>query len=170
MQDSTTTSKSFKFSFEQPKPVFEETPLSQPYLSGPGRWENYTDDKLYEMECLLREWLETKRYGWGTSQQSARKFTAKMLYAILYGEDVKITPMETKRLNRLMNHYSTKKYCKNKTTGVDNRTTIYGKRVYSNVYLMSARKLDNPPYSLRLRLEWLEKQGKLPTYANMKVE
>ena len=169
MAESTTTSRVL-FSFAQPKPVLEEQPIQKSYLAAPGRWDNYSDDKLYEMECLLREWLETKRGGWGSSSQSARKFTAKMVYKILYGENTEPTPAETKRMNRLLNHYASRKYCRDKKTGKDNRTTIFGKQVRCNVYLLKASKLDNPPYGLRLRLEWLAEHGKLPTFDNMRLE
>ena len=169
MADSTTTeSKDFSFSFEKPKPIFEPTPFSQPYLAGPGRWDNYTDDKLYEMECLLREFLKTKVHGWGNSSSSARKFTAKMMYQTLYGsaDDYKVS--DSRRMNRLLTYYCTKKF--GRSPKGDNRTTIFGKMQTANVYLMNAMRHDMKPYSLRLRLEWLELQGKLPTYENMSLE
>jgi len=162
MEDSTTTD-SWSFSFQDPKPVYDagRINMSQPYLSGPGRWENYSDEELYQLECLIRGWLETKRGGWGTSDQSARKFTAKMVYEVLTGE--KNPELRTiRKLNKLLAHYSTRTYKKG-------NTTIYGKKSNAVVYFLSATRLDHPPYNLRLRLEWLESQSKLPTYENMEL-
>jgi len=162
MEDSTTTSE-WSFSFEDPKPVFDtdRVNMSQPYLSGAGRWDNYCDDELYNLECLIRDWLETKRGGWGTSDPSARKFTAKMVYEIITGK--KDPSLGTiRKLNRLLAHYSTRTY-------KNGNTTIYGKKINNVVYFLNATRLDHPPYSLRLRLEWLADRGELPTYGNMEL-
>lgn len=159
------TINDWTFTFEDPQPVLdtEEFNMGHPYLSGPGRWENYSDDQLYNAECLLRQFLETKRGGWGTPNQSARKFTAKMMYEILYNEPApKTTTAIVVKLNRLLNHYATRVYRRK-------NTTIRGERVRGKVYLLSAQRLDKPPYSLRLRLEWMAERGILPTWSNMQL-
>ena len=161
----TTTNDGWSFSFEDPKPVLDtSTPnIGQPYLAGADRWKNYSDQELYEIECLLRQFLETKRNGWGSPRSSDRKFTAKMMYEILYGEPAPADAYATiRKLNRVMNHYATRVYKKR-------NTTIHGVRVRSNVYMLSALRLDKPPFSLRLRLEWMAEQGIMPTYENMQL-
>lgn len=161
----TTNNDEWTFSFQDPKPVFDTEAVNagQTYLAAPGRWENYSDDELYEMEVLLRQFLETKKNGWGTHSQAARKFTTNMMHQILYGTPSPGRACGTvRKLNRLMNHYATRVWKKH-------GTTVRGERVNGKIYMLSARRLEKPPYSLRLRLEWMAEQGILPTWHNMQL-
>jgi len=167
MQDSTTTGEYWEFSFEDPKPPVKPNPnphMSTGYLEGAGKWENFTDDKLYEAECLLRAFLEDKKnndYKWN-KQSKWRKYTCRMMFEILYGREW--SPQEsaiTSRLSKLMGYYSTRI--------LKSGTTIRGKNTKKKVYILSAKRLEKPPYSLKLRLEWLTEKNELPCWQNMKL-
>ena len=157
----------WEFSFEEPRePVkLNQNPnMSTGYLEGAGKWENYTDMELYDMEKILRAFLQDKLendYKWN-HQAKWRKYTARMLFEVLYGREYTQQDIgATMKLARLMGHYSTRI--------LKNGTTIRGKNVKKKVYILSAKRLEKPPYSLRLRLEWLTERGELPCWQNMKL-
>ena len=65
----TTNNGEWEFSFDS-TPEVPDLPVHDPhvqqgpqvagYLEGPGKWENYSDNVLYELESLLRNWLAIK--------------------------------------------------------------------------------------------------------------
>jgi len=175
----TTDDGGWVFSLEN-KPEIPDLPVHDPldfqgperpgYLEGPGKWENYSDDILYELETLLRRWLATKVDDpeWtskGGKGIRARKHTCSMVYQHLYGKpwDVKdkACQVRVRRLPRLLAYYSTK---------VQKEGIVNGKKVTKHIYHLSLKRFKNvPPYSLKLRLEWLQEQGRLPVWQNMKL-
>jgi len=180
MQGFTTTDDGgWVFSLEG-KPDIPDLPVHDPlspqgperpgYLDGPGKWENYSDDVLYELETLLRRWLASKESDpeWtakGAKGTRARKHTCGMVYQCLYGKpwDVRDRDCQVRlrRLPRLLAYYSTK---------VQKEGIINGKKMTKHIYHLSLRRFRKvPPYSLKLRLEWLREHDRLPVWQNMKL-
>jgi len=170
----TTDDGGWSFSFEN-KPGITELPDISPsdpntvkppnYLSKPERWRNYTDMTLYELELLLRKFFEKKLDDpkWNTQSAFYRRSTLGMIYEELYG----VKPMPTdkqaqKRMRRLTNllaYYSTR---------IQKEGSVRGKKTNKKIYTLSLKRYqEKPPYSLRLRMEWLTKQGKVPCWQNM---
>lgn len=135
------------------------------YLEVPGRWENYSDRILYDIESRLRKFLASKEEDphWTWARTTYRKFTVGMMYEILYGEkwDPHTCGPYAHRMNRVMAHYSTK---------IQKEGVIRGKRYKKKIYTLSLSRYHKvTPYSLRLRLEWLADKGELPTMENMRL-
>lgn len=169
----TTTSNgdwSFKFGDDFEKPKLSDAPSpAAPYMEGPGRWDNYTDKYLYEVESLVRQFFESKKddYVWRISNTKYRRFTVKMFFQVLYGRDYNHSTSSTEdrkrfnRLQRIMRYYSSR---------IQNEGHILGKRHKTRVYTLSPKRYRKlQPYSLRLRMEWLAERGEVPTWYNMKV-
>ena len=163
----TTDGDGWRFSFDEPmeKPTLPEEPsMATGYLAGPGRWENWSDPIVYECDCLIRQLFESKRDDkmWNKPKGVNRRFTFGMMFEILFGRkyDSSMDSKYVARLTRVMAYYSSK---------VQKNGSIHGKNYSKSIYTLSpARYRTKPPYSLRLRLEWLEGQGKLPTWQNMR--
>lgn len=170
MQGFTTTPDGgWVFSFEDPKPpeLPKEPTRATNYLEGPGKWDNYSDDVLYECERLLRDFLETKldESHWKQQNPKYRKYTVGMMFGVLYGREYNQTrsydQVRARRLVKLMGYYSTRK---------QKEGSILGKYYRKTVYTLSLRRYKRlPPYSLRLRIPWLEEQGRMPTWHNMQL-
>lgn len=160
----------WEFHFEEPPKATElpEDPtMGVSYLAGPDRWKNYSDNYLYETEVLLRKFLESKKddeHWQKTTSSSFKKFTCGMMFEILYGKKYDQTDkheaMIVRRMPKLMAYYSTR---------IQKEGIIFGKRMTKSVYSLSYKRYEKlPPYSLRLRIEWLAERGEIPTYKNMK--
>lgn len=164
----TTDGDDWVFNFEDPviKPELPDKPnMTTGYLEGAGKWENYSDKDLYEVDSLLRQFFESKLEDpkWTGPSTKWRRFTAGMMYEILYGvpydHTIPGSYQKILRLARIMGYYSTR---------ITKEGSIRGKRYKKKIYYLSINRYKKcPPYSLRLRLEWLEKQDKLPTWHNM---
>ena len=180
MQGFTTTEDgSWSFSLED-KPDVPDLPVHDPleilgpfepgYLKGAGKWENYSDPVLYELESLLRKWLETKLSDpeWtakGAKGVRARKYTTGMVYESLYGKPYNGKDQDclvrVRRLPKLLAYYSIR---------IQKEGTIRGKKLTKHIYHLSLNRYKKlQPYSLRLRIEWLQAQGKLPVGQNMQL-
>lgn len=172
----TTEDGGWSFSFED-KPEVTELPdisITDPntvnppnYLGKPEKWQNYTDLTLYEVECLLRKFFDRKMDDplWTGRAAFYRRCTLGMIYEELYGN--KLDPKDKecqKRMRRLANllaYYSTR---------IQKEGSVRGKKTNKKIYTLSLKRYqEKPPYSLRLRLEWLDSQGKLPCWQNMKL-
>ena len=171
MADSTSTNSGkvlFTFGEEFKKPELPENPTpAVSYLAGEGKWDNYSDAILYECESLLRQFLEQKKQDrkWRQQNPKYRKCTVGLMYYNLFGCEYDshdpTCQKRGRRLAKLMTYYSTKK----QKEGV-----VLGKRYKKTIYTLSLRRYDKiPPYSLRLRVEWLASQGKVPVWQNMKL-
>lgn len=151
-------------------PLHEQGPEKPGYLEGPGKWENYSDNVLYELESLMRNWMETKLDDpdWnakGAKGIRARKYTCGMVFTSIYGKPFdmnnKDDQVRLRRLPKLMAYYSTR---------IQKEGMINGKKLTKKIYHLSLKLYKKkPPYSLRLRIEWLQAQGKLPVWQNMKM-
>lgn len=163
-----TTGEEWTFSFDDVpnKPELPDGPnMATNYLAGAGKWQNYNDFILYEAECLLRKFFESKKDDpqWISSSTYYRRYTTGMMFEVLYGKeyDPKSDFKVAFRLAKLMAYYSTR---------ITKEGSVRGKRYKKSIYCLSiARYKKIPPYSLRLRLEWLESKGELPTWHNMKL-
>lgn len=166
----TTTDDGWMFSFEDPvtKPSLPTEPTrATGYLEGEGKWENYSDLVLYELESLMRQLFEQKLddFKWKQQNPKWRRYTCGMMFEVIYGRkaDLKSSDdqVRLRRLPKLMTYYSTRK---------QKEGSINGKKMTKTIYTLSLKRYKSlPPYSLRLRLEWLEEQGRVPCWQNMKL-
>lgn len=151
-------------------PLIEQGPKRIGYLEGPGKWENYSDPVLYEVEVLLRKWIEKKisEPEWNERGMRGiinRKYQASMVYESLYGKPYdrkdKDCLVRVRRLTKLLAYYSGK---------IQKGGSIHGKKTTKTIYHFSlSRCKKKPPYCLKLRLEWLSDRGELPCWQNMKL-
>lgn len=146
------------------KPKLPEEPsMATGYLAGPGRWDNWSDPLIYECDCLIRQLFEAKKKDrqWNKPKGVNRRFTFGMMFEILFGRkyDSSVDSRYANRLSKVLAYYSSR---------VQQGGSINGRKYSKPIYTLSpARYNKKPPYSLKLRLEWLEDQGKLPTWRNM---
>lgn len=157
----TTPDGEWRFDFEDPKPPKIENVELLPYLGEPDRWEQYTDAMTYEMDSMIREWIATmcKVPSWKRSYRN-RRYTMSMVIEQVYGRpyDQAKDQKRVMRLSRILAYYSTR---------VQNGGSINGKSYAKTIYTISPNRLNKPPYSLKLRLEWLAERGEVPTHRNM---
>lgn len=144
------------------KPTLPEDNML-PFASNRRAWDQYTNKFIYEFDSLVRQFIEqmSKTGRWKHTVKS-RKYTMSMIYEHVYGRpyDVKKDHKHVNYAARILAYYSSR---------ILKGTTINGKKYSKTIYVLSPRRLQKPPYSLRLRLEWLEDQGKLPTIDNMRL-
>lgn len=171
----TTNDGEWEFSFDD-TPSIPDLPVHDPheqqgpeapgYLDGPGKWENYSDLVIYELEALLRKWFAMKIGSgvWDNDKPGRRRrYTCKMMYEQLYGKlpDPKDQGdrVKLRRLPKVLSYYSTR---------IQASGSINGKKMTKTIYTLSPKLYKTrPPYSLRLRLQWLAEKGELPTWHNM---
>ena len=165
----TTDDGGWVFSFGAPEPpeLPTEPTRATNYLEGPGKWDNYSDDVLYECEYLLREFFKSKQDDphWKQQNPKYRKYTVGLMYEVLFGEKYDSYDSKSlvrgRRLSKLMTYYATRK---------QKEGCILGKQYKKTVYTLSLRRYKRlPPFSLKLRIPWLEEQGKVPTWHNMQL-
>jgi hypothetical protein len=163
-----TTDDSWCFNLEDLPPVIEvanKPDMATGYLALPGRWENYSDDIIYDIEKKLRKFLKEKEEDphWKWARTTYRKFTVGMMYEILYGRkwDPTRDGKYAIRMARILGYYSSR---------IQKEGVIRGKKYTKTIYTLSLSRFHKvPPYSLRLRIEWLADRGELPTTANMQL-
>ena len=149
-------------------PLEQQGPMTPGYLEGAGKWENYSDTVVYELESLLRKWLEVKvdTEEWKKDKRGYyRRFTCGMVYECLYGHPAnprsKEDQTKLRRLPKLLAYYSSR---------IQKEGAIRGKKLTKKIYTISPRLYKRrPPYNLRLRIEWLAERGELPTWHNMRL-
>ena len=173
----TTEDGSWEFSFDDTPeipdlpvhdPLEQQNPLVPGYLEGPGKWENYTDNHIYELEALLRKWFEVKSETeeWKKDHRGYyRRFTCGMIFEQLYGRlasrDNSDDWTKLRRLPKLLAYYSTR---------IQKEGSIRGKKLTKTIYTLSPKLYkQRPPYNLKLRLEWLKEKGELPCWQNMRL-
>lgn len=113
-------------------------------------WGNYVNDDLYIMDKKIREFLSKTRFK--REKNGGFKTTASIVFAWIFGRKPEPADGSVCRVvNKLLEYYCTS------YTGA---TTFQGKRV-SRVYKFSRYATKNKrPYSLRLRLEESNGEGK----------
>lgn len=121
---------------------------SLPYLTTPKEWANYSSDVIYEADKRIREWIASMKSKWSRNGQD-RRYSFTMVVQILGLEEVAVMKKHHATIAKVISYYSTR---------IMKDTKIKGKRC-KTVYVLSAKRLERPPYSLRLRLEQMEGEG-----------
>lgn len=165
MKGFTTTGndEEWRFDLTDPKPPKVASGDMLPYVGEPDRWEQFTDQQTYELDSLVREWIEimSANPSWKKSYRN-RRYTMSMVIEQLFGRqyDQAEDQKRVMRLSKILSYYSTK---------VQNGGSINGKSYSKTIYTISPGRLKKPPYSLKLRLEWLAERGEIPTHRNMSL-
>lgn len=138
---------------ERPAKVEAKVDEVTPYLADPAVWKNYEDDDLYRADSLVRDWIAkmSENSGW-RHRRLRRRYTFSQLWKLIYGYDYD-HKKHAKKLRmhvHLFNYYSSR---------VQKSAMIEGKLVTKTVYTISPGRLKKPPYSLRLRIEWMQEHG-----------
>lgn len=135
-----------------------------PYINTDEAWNQYTDEALYDLDKRMRSWMEkmSENKTWVRSAKS-RRYTYKQLFEVLYqrpytNKDAKYTG----RFSKVFAYYSSR---------IQNAywSKEKGRAVAKKNYTIAPGRLKKPPYSLRLRMEWLSEQGRLPNHSNMQL-
>lgn len=163
MTDFPTSSDGWVFDLggKQEKPKLDNDGELVSLLGEPDRWQQYENELVYELDSLVRQWIETnsKHAKW-KSHYLCRRYTMKMVYEQIYNKpydnDMKVAAW----LPRILKYYSTR---------VQRGGSIYGKSYNKSIYTISPKRVKKPPFSLKLRLEWFSEQGIIPTYTNMRL-
>lgn len=155
MAETDTTSKGWVIGEGRERPAKLEATVDQitPYLADPAVWKNYEDDDLYRADSLVRDWIAkmSESSGW-RHKRLRRRYTFSQLWKLIYGYDYD-QKKHAKKLRmhvNLFNYYSSR---------VQKSAMIEGKLVTKTVYTISPGRLRKPPYSLRLRIEWMQEKG-----------
>ena len=136
----------------------------KPFIAGKKEWDNYTDDLVYDADKAMRDFIrkmsETPKW---TRDRRARTYRFKQLFRLLFGReyDVKKDSKTTAKLSRIFAYYSTS--IRNASKDDD------GNWKAKPGYVISPKRLNKPPYSLRLRFEEMAAEGIIPTAVNMKA-
>lgn len=134
-----------------------------PVLSDPAKWRNYSNDILYEGEKALRHLIAKlgENSTWH-NQARRRRYTFSMLFEMMFGRpyDQKKDARMVVPLTRVMAYYSSR---------IQKTGYVNGKWRDKTSYTISPKRLKRPPYSLRLRMEWLAEQGLVPNGKNMQL-
>lgn len=172
----TTSDGGWSFSFSE-EPEIPDLPVHDPldsagpkvvgYLDDPKRWENYSDLVIYELEVLLRKFLETKLDdpNWKGAKTYWKRYTCGLMFEQLYGRRPNMKDhddiVKLRRMPRLLAYYSSK---------VQKAGMVRGKQYTKTVYTLSLRRYKkNLPYSLRIRLKDMQEKGEIPTWQNLRL-
>lgn len=166
MAESTITGDDWVFNLDDDEPKKPELGTRQdalPWLTEPKVWAQYQNPDVYELDNLIRNWIETcsKNAVWAKSYKK-RRYTMGMVCEQIYGRkwDPKIDAKHSHIFAKILAYYSSK---------IQKEAYISGKKTTSTIYTIAPSRLKKPPYSLRLRLEWLAEKGEVPTAWNMKL-
>ena len=101
--------------------------------------------------CKLPKWKHSYKM---------RRYTMKMVYEQIYNKTwtPEVGGKIAYRMSKILAYYSSR---------MQKAGSINGKNYSKTIYTIAPSRLKKPPYSLRLRLEWLAEQKLLPTYENM---
>ena len=135
-----------------------------PYIADPEAWDQYSNEALYEAEKLLRSWLVEMGQNTAFKSYKRRTFKFSQVFEILFGRkyDQKVDGRYSTMLSKLFRYYCSKTsraYYDRETQKTQSKTS----------FTFSTARVKRPPYSLKLRLEWLLEQGEMPSAANMKL-
>ena len=135
------------------------------YFSKPEQWDNYTDEYLYQFEKAFRDWAipmcDTEP--WKMKKPKYRKYTMSQVMQACLGRpyNSKTDRQHMNTMKAVLTYYSSR--VQNSYYSNEKKKTI-SKTAYS---LSVQRIKQRPPYSLKLRLEWLAEQGLTPNYQNV---
>lgn len=136
----------------------------KPFIAGKREWDNYTDDVTYDVDKAMRDFMrkmkETPKW---VKDRRMRTYKFSQLFRLLFGReyDVGRDSRNSSRISKVFAYYSSsiRGACKNDD----------GEWRAKPGYVISPRRLEKPPYSLRLRFEEMAAEGIIPTAANMRV-
>lgn len=163
MQDfSTTDNWVFDLGDKPPVDIPGQQYSDLPYISEPDRWEQYSNQFVYEFDRLLRQWFERmcQNQTWVKSYKK-RRYTMSMMIEQLYGRkyDNAKDGSNTRIMAKILAYYSSR---------IQKAVSINGKHYSKTAYVLSPTRYHGMvPYSLKLRLEWYAERGILPTQTNM---
>lgn len=124
------------------------------FLADPDLWKNYENEKLAEIEEALRSWMEemSQLPSWRTKNAKYRRYTFSMVFELVTGEryEQRRDASQIKAWTTLLRYYSSR---------VQKSGNIDGKFYSKTVYVLSPKRLERPPYSIRLRIPWLVEHG-----------
>lgn len=135
-----------------------------PYISDPKAWEQYSNDALYDAEKRLRKWLEEMASNSAYRSYKSRTFRFNQVFEILFGRkyEQKCDGRYSTMLSKLFRYYCSK-------TAKNSYDSETQKTKSKTSFTFSTARVKRPPYSLKLRLEWLLERGEMPSAANMKL-
>ena len=135
-----------------------------PYISDPKAWEQYSNDALYDAEKRLRKWIAEMATNPAYKSYKARTFRFSQVFEILFSRkyEQKRDGKYSTMLSKLFRYY-----CSKTSKGSYDSETQKSKSKTS--FTFSLARVKRPPYSLKLRLEWLLERGEMPSAANMKL-
>jgi len=149
---------------KQEKPVLGMPANDLPWLQQNGAWEQYQNEMIYEIDSLVRQWIEAlcQNKKWVRTIR-LRRYTMRMIIEQIYGRpyDQSIDKKRTQPMSRVLAYYSSR---------IQRGGDIHGKHYSKTIYTISPKIFhQKPPYSLKLRLEWLAEKGEIPTVYNMRM-
>lgn len=170
----TNTDWAFSLSNEedpQPIPVGdEELPWDViPYVYDADAWKQFTDPVVYQIDKVLREFMTVmSRSDYWRKHTLVRKYTCGMLWKLLFKRpyDRRIDTTNVKKAVKIFAYYSS---TVTKEGTVWDDETQSKRYFHKTVYTLSSKAIERPPYSLRLRWEWLSEKGVVPDKGNMKL-
>ena len=134
---------------------------AESFLAEPGLWENYENEALAKAETMLRNWITemSKIPGWKRVIKR-RKYTFSMLFKMVTGDDYeqKKHAKEIRMWTNLFRYYSSR---------VQKGGSINGRTYSKTIYTISPKRLNRPPYSVRLRIPWMAEHGMRPDERTM---
>lgn len=144
-----------------PKPKIKEVPKMMPWIGTSEAWEQYSDDRVYHADKLVRAWIaEMKRNSKWVRTAKLRRYRFSDLFHLVTGEEYDASK-HSKTVHiytRIFSYYSSR---------IQRGGSINGKSKNKTIYCISPKRLEKCPYSLKLRLEWFAERGEIPTSANM---
>lgn len=160
----TTDNWSFDLDGDKPEKIEVATDnQALPWLTDPKAWEQYQNNRVYEVDSAVRNWIKicSENKEWKRSYRK-RRYTMGMVIEQIYGRkwDYKKDAKHSHIFAKVLAYYSSK---------IQKEAYISGKKVTRTVYTIAPSRLKKPPYSLRLRLEWLAERGEVPDAYNMKL-
>jgi len=133
-----------------------------PYLDRKG-WSQYSDEAVYQFDRRIREFFkgrESDRSWTRIGNNRERRYCYKEIYEAVMGVPYRLDVALTKKIVPLLAYYSNSIYKNHKMRDGS------GWRTKSS-YQFLRHPTAKPPYSLRLRFEWLAERGMLPNAENM---
>lgn len=125
------------------------------FLSDPELFDMYEDEQIAVAERALRSWIEemAKTPEWRRSNSKMRKYRYSTLIRLVTGR-----PYDQKRDGKWQRMWTTLfKYYSSRVQKSGSEAD--GKWSGKTIYVISPKRLQRPPYSLRLRVEWLKENG-----------
>lgn len=135
-------------------PGMDIPPRAMAFLSDPQMWRNWEDVELAKAEEMLRDWIERmcEIPSWRSTRSKKRRYTFSMLFELVTGEryEQRKHAKYIRTWTTLFRYYSSR---------IQNAASIDGKMYSKTIYVISPKRLERPPYSLRLRIPWLVEHG-----------